>query len=825
MKKYSRWLTLLLLLIFFAQLSYAAASLSLTVDEGFHLTSGLEYLRTGRLQLFDEHTPLAKALFSWPLLLVPDLPAPESAPGYSDGNLIAVAQATLLAYRPIDRPVVAARLAAALLTLILAALIFRWAADEFGPGGGLLALALTVFDPNLLAHGSLATTDMGATLFIFLALFAFRRYLHRPTFTRWLLAGVTLGLAQAAKLTALLLFPVLGLILLTALLKTNSEKLTTEPESYKKSLLCALCASIVKSLFNPSGSLPFTTSAKKTTSNYTRTPLPVLGAFAGMIAVAALILWASYGFEIRPVAALAGGTLPLPAAAHIERWLRLQDNLAYGRESFLLGQNGMHGWWQYFPLAFAVKTPLPTLLILLALAVALLTRARRALPTELLLGLFPLLYAVASLTSPLNIGYRHLLPIFPFLYTSAGRIATLPFPRLSRTRLIPAALALLILALAVGTLSVAPHYLSYFNHLAGGPTNGWRFLADSNTDWGQNLKALAAYQQHNPGPVKLSLFTFLDPAVYGVDYTPLTPMKDAPPVLPQRFAPAPGRYALSATTLDGVPLALPSTFDWFRHREPQTRLGNALFIYDVPAVAPPAWIAQCTQPAVPLDETTLQEGFGTLPARRLTFDCEHAWILPAGGLTSGRYARTAYGIDGLSWPTAGNHPEWWPAWIPASALAQLQLSYVQPTPGGLPPFALWERPAGAPALPDTPPVHFADVLTFLGLTHPPTARPGETIDIVTWWQVQTPPTRTLSLMLHLVAPDGSTVAVGDGLNFPLEQWQGNDIIAQRHTLQLPETIKPGTYTLVSGVYWLDTVEPLPIDAESSALQRTLKVIP
>ncbi len=192
-----------------ALLLNAATRLSATIDEPFHITSGYEYLRTGNVRLFDEHPPLAKALFAWPLFFVPDLAPPETANGYADGALITVAQETLLAYRPLDRVIVAPRIAAALLTVLLAATIYRVAATLAGPPPGVLALALCALDPNFLAHGSLATTDMGATAFSLWALWAGTRWLQRPTRRRWGIAALLLGLAQVVRLTALVLYPVL----------------------------------------------------------------------------------------------------------------------------------------------------------------------------------------------------------------------------------------------------------------------------------------------------------------------------------------------------------------------------------------------------------------------------------------------------------------------------------------------------------------------------------------------------------------------------------------------------------------------------------------
>lgn len=371
-----RGVVLVLLLLGFAQLLSAATQLSATVDEGFHITSGYEYVRTGRLRLFDEHAPLAKTLFAWPLTFIPDLTPPEQAPDYDTGNLIAVAQATVLAYRPIDRIIVAARIPVTLLTLVLVATIYRWVAQEAGATAGLFALAWAIFDPNLLAHGSLATTDMGATAFIFWSSYAFSRYLRHPDRRRWWAAALLLGLAQGAKLTALLLYPVLGLL-------TLLDAWVTAPQARRQAL-------------------------RRRALSY-----------AGMVAVSAMVLWGLYGFETRTVTGL-WTHVPLPAASHIERWLRLRENLAYGRESFLLGQNGMHGWWQYFPVAFAIKTPLPMLILTLWAGLRFaFARPNAARMLRLLsLTLFPVLYAVSSLISPINIGYRHLLPLLPFLYVA-----------------------------------------------------------------------------------------------------------------------------------------------------------------------------------------------------------------------------------------------------------------------------------------------------------------------------------------------------------------------------------------------------------------------
>ena len=792
-----RWqslVALILLLVLFTQLLSSATQLSITIDEGFHITSGYEYLRTGRMRLIDEHVPLAKALFAWPLFFVPDLTPPEQAMGWAEGDLIRVAQETVLAYQPIDRVIVACRIPVTLLTLLLATMVYRWAADWFGPTAGVLALALLAFDPNILAHGSLATTDMGMTVFVFWAVWAFVRYLKAPTrWCRWGGAALLMGLAQGAKLTALLLLPVLGaMALVDAWIQSRGNRL--------RALL--------------------------------RRGL----AYGGMVVVAGLVLWALYLFEVRPLPDVANGTWFLPAASHIERWLRLQTNIAYGREAFLLGQNRMHGWWQYFPIAFALKTPLPTLLFVMVSMGVLISGRRRRIGDELALTLFPLTYGALSLASSINIGYRHLLSILPFLFIFISRITNNELRIVSSTsritphisRIVHYALRIAYCALLshhlITTLLLSPHYLAYFNPIAGGPDEGYRFLADSNTDWGQSLGALADYQrQTDEGPVRLSLFTFFDPATYGVRYEPIAPMSGALPVLPRRFNPEPGLYAISATTLDGVPLPLPSMYNWFRHRMPSAKIGHVMFLYEVEETQR-AWVAQCTVPVVPLTGQAVGEGFGSLSLRQVYFDCEQSWIFPDGGLSTGWYAQATPGIDRLRWPMDTEHLEWWPAWVQQMPLDALDLSYVQPTPSDLPAFAVWEW-SGLQVGPSLTPgeATFDETLIFLGYAAPRAAKPDSTVDVLTYWRILVQPPRPLSLMLHLINSDGIPIAVGDGLGISVDQWQQGDMIVQRHTLVIPADAPSGAYQVRSGAYWLDDMQRLTSSGSTDILLTSIEI--
>jgi len=284
-------------------------------------------------------------------------------------------------------------------------------------------------------------------------------------------------------------------------------------------------------------------------------------------------------------------------------------------------------------------------------------------------------------------------------------------------------------------------------------------------------------------------------------------------VLPARFNPPPGVYAISTTTLQGIPLADPEQFDWFRRREPEAKIGHAMFVYRVEADRPRTWVAQCTRPATPLEPAQVAEGFGRDDLRLAYFDCAQSWLYPTGGQAPGWFALTqAAQVGNAQW------------------LAAARLSYEQKRAGFSPPFRIYEYDGSADSsagrgrvhiapsalpLPDaiaTPavdlPVTFENGLTLLGFTlEQPVIKPGGTVYVETVWRVdRVPPGLSqglLSIMAHALGPDGRAVAVGDGLGVPIESWQPGDVFVQRHALALPQDAPRGSYWVQTGVYWLD----------------------
>lgn len=251
--------------------------------------------------------------------------------------------------------------------------------------------------------------------------------------------------------------------------------------------------------------------------------------------------------------------------------------LSQGRPSFLMGRHGTEGWWWYFPFAFLVKTPLP--LLFLGMSGAWLALRRSSSQATWLL-LPPIGYFLASLSSKTQIGYRHILPVYPFLCLWAGLTAA----RLWRGgRSGRVGLTVLCAWLAVSVVRVHPYYLAYFNEFAGGPERGSEFLVDSNLDWGQDLPALARELSARGGtPVILSYFGTADPAAYGIRYVPLgmsrnitrtgnAELKSGDPVL----------FAVSATNKNAVYLRNKAAFAWLASRVPVARPGWSIDLYDL----------------------------------------------------------------------------------------------------------------------------------------------------------------------------------------------------------------------------------------------------
>ena len=248
--------------------------------------------------------------------------------------------------------------------------------------------------------------------------------------------------------------------------------------------------------------------------------------------------------------------------------------------SFLFGALSHGGWWYYFPAAFLVKTPVSTLALIAASL--LLVRAGKPLGLqEATFLLVPVLFTFLALTRlTLETGVRYVLPVYPFLFVLASRLATVA----PRSIAMAGAILLAVTATAASQLRAVPHQLAYFNELVGGPAEGYRCLSDSNIDWGQALSDLGAYLEREKVPgIYLSYFGTASPEAYGVHYQLLPDFGRIGPPPTYELPPGMSRdlLAISVANLQGVTCADPSLYHWLYERTPVAKLGYAIFVYDL----------------------------------------------------------------------------------------------------------------------------------------------------------------------------------------------------------------------------------------------------
>jgi 4-amino-4-deoxy-L-arabinose transferase-like glycosyltransferase len=566
----SRLVVVGLLVATFALALTSAVQKSPTMDEQNHVARGAAYLGTGDPRLSVEHPPLVNVLSALPAHLLLDLHLPLDTVFWKDGAWYQFADLFLWEANPnAEQIIFLARLPIIGLGLVLVSLVYRWAESRWGPWGGLLSAAFCALDPNVLAHTRLSTTDVGGACFAFLAAYALWRAVRHPSWLRILGSGLAFGLALSAKLSNLLFGPIFALAILAAVL--------------------------AGALVGRHGNPPYSRGGGRLGRAMRNLALLALTVLLGLLTV-----WAAYGFQI---GRLEGNGPLVPASPYLEGVRAILDFSAGGRPAYLLGQYGP-GWWYYFPVALAVKTPLATLVALLLATEQRLRCSRQALrrsrqapatpaapADDLLLLIPPVAYFLASMASSLNIGYRHLLPVLPFVAVHVGRLVSSPgllvslSPRLLIRRLLPIAL---IVWLMLNTLLIYPHFLAFFNAVGGGPQNGWRILADSNIDWGQDLKGLEAWiAREGVDHVRLSWFGSAHPEAYNIPYDllPGVPhgfsMWERPPF--DRDQPEPGIYVISVTNLLGVHFPDRDLYAWFRARPPDAKIGYSLFVYEVSA--------------------------------------------------------------------------------------------------------------------------------------------------------------------------------------------------------------------------------------------------
>ncbi len=548
-----------LLCVLALQLMHVARATSATWDEPHHLFDGYTIWKLHDYTLNPEVPPLVKLTAAAPLLHMHlDVPqnkgrsVPEEA--FLDGRAFLFGNGG-------DRVFFPARMACALFALGLALLVYLIAAEMFGFGAGLFALALFVFDPNLLAHGALIATDVGSASLFLATAYAFYRFCTKPSWPKLVLAGIAAGLLLAAKFTGIFFVPILLLaVLLEWALSRNIRILGQR-----------------------------------------------LAALAAVSLIAWTILWSFYGFRYKatPEGFELNPTLNAYLAkmydqraahtlAHIAHYRVLPEAYIWGLEntkntefednSYFWGRVCRHGNRAYFPTAFLIKSTLPFLILLCLSPIAWRWGLRKQ-PRELGYLLIPVaVYFAISISSDMNIGVRHLLPIYPFLYILiAGTAATLT----NRNPRWSIVLAALLCWQIVTSSRIAPAYMAYGNEAWGGPSHVHHYLSDSNTDWAQQLKAVKIYlDDHRITNCWFVYFAdgAIQPSDYGISCKRLPttvtlwwldlPMQ-VPPVID-------GTILISDSDLEGIEFGDGelNPYNSFRTIQPTTAIQYGVYVYD-----------------------------------------------------------------------------------------------------------------------------------------------------------------------------------------------------------------------------------------------------
>ena len=554
---------------------HAMRGSSATFDEGAHLPAGYTHLALLDHRLNPEQPPLVKLLAAAPLVaLGPEVKTTDVS--WTAARQWEFGRRFLYRWNDGDRLLFLGRLPVVALASCLVIAVFLIAERRFGATAALAAALLAALSPDVLAHGSLVTTDLAFALFFFLSVVATERLLEQATARRLCLAGLATGAAFATKFSAPILILVFAAFALRVVLRSRPLETALVGEAHEVKAKLARLAH-------------------------------VFGWLAAVGALSLLVVWSSYGFHgrlssdpavrdelrrplvteqaglLRSAVAWAGRARLVPE--DFSRGLLFVTEHSAARPTFLLGERRDSGFPSYFAVTFLLKTPVP-LLLLAALALFRIPRLPRR--EALLLWLPVAVYLAATATRGLQIGHRHLLPIYPFLFVAAGEAAAaLVAWRAPKGAWLAGALALWY---AGGTLLQHPHHLAYFNEIAGGSRNGWRLLVDSNLDWGQDLKRLAEWTRANHvGKLKLSYFGSADPAYYGIDSEAL-PGYTSPHAARVTREIEPGdTVAVSATNLQGVYLDPEDRplMEKLRGLTPVARIGYSIFVYRPDFAWPP----------------------------------------------------------------------------------------------------------------------------------------------------------------------------------------------------------------------------------------------
>lgn len=590
LNKPTTYILVTLLLVLMMDLAFfSILNDSTTMDELAHIPAGYSYISQKDMRLNPEHPPVLKDLSGlsvWFGSKIAKSPInfPDQVKSWQqdiNGQWDFGREFLYKSNNNTDQIIFLARLPMILIMLILGLYVFKMAQEIYGNKAGLIALFLYSLSPTFLAHGRLVTTDVGAAAAFFIATYYLIKWLRQDNKKNLVIAGLVLGLALLTKFSLVILIPYFIILTIAwALIKYKSIL-----PILKCMLLLFLIGIIAMALIWPV--YQFHTWNYPAERQYLDTEFN-LGSYGNRL-FADPIIWMSDKPILRPYSQFFSGLLMV-----IQRAIG-------GNTTYFLGEISNTGWLSYFPIVSLIKVPLALLvLILISVFAVFFVRKQKIIdiPTsprewlkdhfiELALISFFAIYWFSTMRSNLNIGVRHVLPTFPIIYILvSGQIAKLVDRKKSiMTAVWQILIIFLLIWYASGTIKLYPHFLSYFNETVGGPSNGYKYVTDSNLDWGQDLKRLTQFVEENKiETIHLDYFGGDSPEHrLGDKFQPWWGDRN-PNDLPDN-----GWLAVSATFLQGGRGKAVPGFDyndgyynWLNQYEPVKIIGNSIFVYQIP---------------------------------------------------------------------------------------------------------------------------------------------------------------------------------------------------------------------------------------------------
>ncbi len=479
-----------LLITMFLLMFFSAKGDSVIVDEIAHIPSGYSYITTGDYRLNPEHPPLIKDLAALPLTLF-NLEFPFSL--WESNNPVVNNQWEMgwsFLFKMGNNPdfiKLVAEIPIMLLSVLFGFFVYKWAKELFGEKAGLFALILFVFNVNIIAHSRFVTTDLGISFAFFVSTYTVYKFIKKPNLKNIIIAGLAFGLVLVTKFSAAVLAPTYLLIWLLLIFKKGNES--------NKNIL-----------------------EQVNDKKWTKRALSSFLGFAIIVFIGILTMWLYYiphtinmpsqvqkdlitesqvGPFTAPLQIMSDNALTKPLAQWLLGFAMVTAHVEGGHDAYLLGMTSNQGWWYYYPVVIALKTQIPIFILLILTFVLWKKLDKKDWFTETYFWVLPAVLLAMGMQGKLCLGIRYMLPIYAYIFVFVSPLANLiTLDNLKKTskNLREFSIAWFIVLMMgwymLSGLFTYPHYLSYFNEFIGGYKNGYKYLTDSNIDWGQDIKRL-----------------------------------------------------------------------------------------------------------------------------------------------------------------------------------------------------------------------------------------------------------------------------------------------------------------------------------------------